>query len=67
MILLKNIIGMPAEKARELLKGYNIKITDLSSPDKYHSEIVPSIRVVKAIQTDNDVELFVAGFQDGIA
>ena len=66
MILLKELIGMPVEKALEKLDGKNVKITDFSRPDKYHADIPASMRVVKAAESDECIELFVAGFKDRI-
>ena len=60
----ENIIGMPVETVIELLGKKDIKITDFSKPDKYHTNAKASKRVVKAIEKNNFIELFVAGFVD---
>ena len=66
MMTLENIIGMPLDNAVRALNGYSVKITDISSPDKYHAHISPRLRVVKALASDNDVLLIVAGFKDSV-
>ncbi len=63
---LENIIGLPVDTAVELLGKREIKITDFSKPDKYHVNAKASKRVVKAIEKNNFIELFVAGFVDSI-
>lgn len=62
----EHLIGLPVDKAVELLKGQNVIITDFSQPDKYHTDITASKRVVKVVQTNDSVQLFVAGFKDSI-
>lgn len=66
MIALEKLIGMPLDKAVELLKEYNVKINDISSPDKYHSDVVASFRIIKAVQSGDIIELYTAGFKDNV-
>lgn len=66
MISLEKLIGMPLDKAVELLKEYKLKINDISAPDKYHSDVTASLRVIKAGQSNDVVELYAAGFKDEV-
>lgn len=66
MINLDNIVGMHVEKALFALDGKQVKITDFSRPDKYHLNCTSTLRVVKAVQNKNCIELFVAGFVDNV-
>lgn len=66
MISLEKLIGMPLDEAVELLKEYKIKINDISAPDKYHSDVAASFRIIKAVQSDDIIELYIAGFKDSI-
>lgn len=66
MTNLNDIVGMHVDKALSLLDGKQVKITDFSRPDKYHLNSISTLRVVKAIQSENCIELFVAGFVDDV-
>ncbi len=67
MTLVK-LVGMPADKALKLVKdtGLDAEIKDFSAPDKYHKDTPASLRVVKAIQSENVITLLVAGFKDTV-
>ena len=56
MTLLDQFIGMPPEKATEILKGRDVKIKDISSPDKYHANTASSLRIVRAADVNGIIE-----------
>ncbi len=63
---ISSVVGLKPEDASALLEGLNIKITDISRPDKYHKDVPQSKRVVKVVVDGKNAELFVAGFADEI-
>ncbi len=61
----KELIGLPIEQATELLCGEKYEIINFSQPDKYHTVIQASLRVVK-IDCEEVLKIYVAGFADKI-
>ena len=66
MTLLDQFIGMPPEMAAEILKDRDVKLKDISSPDKYHANTASSLRIVRAADVNGIIELYVAGFKDDV-
>ena len=61
----KELIGLPQDQAIELLGDEKYEIINFSRPDKFHTDIQASFRVVK-IEREEVLKIYVAGFADKI-
>ncbi len=62
----EKLIGLPVDKALEILSGEDVSVIDFSQPDKFHAETKASKRVVKVVEKDGKPVIYSAGFCDEI-